>query len=114
MLPVPNVLIFPAVGDIAPPELPVRVLTVDAPFVAMVMELIPLVMLIPVPAVSVLNAGPVVPPISSCPFVVIVKAVRGEVVVAPEMTTPLTLNVAAPVPPPATTAVPKVGSAAAP
>ena len=72
MFPAPRVLMLPAVGDMAPPELPVNVCTtLVPPLTAMVMELDPLVMLIPVPGVKVVAKGAVVPdPIIKKPFVV--------------------------------------------
>ena len=48
---------FPAVGEMAPPELPVSVLTVPVLLVAMVMLLEPFVIEIPVPGVRVAAAG---------------------------------------------------------
>jgi hypothetical protein len=69
ILPVPFVLILPAVGDTAPPLFPVRVNDEEAD-VDMVILFPALVMLIPEPAVIVPAAGaPVLEPMMICPLV---------------------------------------------
>jgi hypothetical protein len=79
----------------------------------MVIELLPFVMDMPAPAVNVAAAGVLVPPITTCPEVKD-NDVRAAVELVPLITTPLVLKLVDPVPPPATTAVPKIGCAAAP
>jgi hypothetical protein len=85
--PVPSVFIFPVVGEIAPPELPVKVsTTVDPAVTAIVILLLALVIEIPVPAVNVEAAGePAVDPIITCPSVA--SAVKTGIPVVPVVRT---------------------------
>jgi hypothetical protein len=69
---------------------------------------------IPVPCVRVAAAGfPVLEPMGSWPSDRVIE-LRAVVAVAPDMTTPVVLNEVAPVPPPATSAVVKLGLAELP
>ena len=84
------------------------------PLAAIVIVLCPFVTVMFVPAVIVAAAGaPAEEPISIWPSTRVADC-RTPVVVVFEKTAPLILNVADPVPPPATTAVPNTGWADAP
>ena len=117
------VVVMPWVGEptifklllagVAVPEFSVKVVGTD-PEAEIVIEFVPFAIEMPVPWVKVAAAGaPLLLPITTCPLVKL-SALKADVPLVPEMTTPLVLNDVAPVPPPGTVAVPNTGLLVAP